>query len=331
MGNESSSKAESEPTDEAATDEQSTDADTSTPSEPTAPPAMPDAGGVEFERRFNELRKELLDDRAKLINWWLTLIAILLTSFGVIGAIIGYIGFSNLKEIEVRAMRHEKATKGYEEAAKGYKEAAKSYLEQIKQYRDEAAINAKIVANDPAKAQQFIEDVSENPKASSTDKAIAEAILLQEQEKIEEALKIWRGIANAFEEVDRDISVRSWLSVGYLFFLQGKDEDAIAAYDEAIDLKPDYVEAYNNRGNAKSRIDDRLEDAIADYDEAISRKPDYAEAYFNRGNTKRKLDRIDEARQDFEKARDLARKVGDASLVDLANQQLRKLDSQGGK
>ena len=40
------------------------------------------------------------------------------------------------------------------------------------------------------------------------------------------------------------------------------------------------------------------------------------------------LDRIDEARQDFENARDLAQAGGNDSLADLAEQGLRDLDSQ---
>ena len=322
-----SSKAESAPADEAATDEQSTDADTSTPSEPTAKSAIPDAVEVElqrrfneFERRFNERQREILDYRAKSISWWLTATAIFLTSFGVIGAIIGYIGFSSFKEIEATAKEHE--------------EAAKGYVEEIKKHRDKAeeivlSMDAQTVADDPIKARQFIEDVRENPKASSTDKAIAKAVSLQEQEKKEEALKIWRGIADAFEEVDRELAAGAWFSVGYLLEL-GKPEDAIAAYDQALRLEPDKVAAYNNRGLVKNLLG-RHEAAIADYDEAIRLKPDYEKAYLNRGMVKISLSRIDEARQDFEKARDLARKAGDASLVASAEQRLRDLDNREGE
>ena len=62
---------------------------------------------------------------------------------------------------------------------------------------------------------------------------------------------------------------------------------------------------------------------IADYDEAIRNQ----QAYHNRGVAKSALDRIDEARQDFENARDLARAGGNDSLADLAEQRLRDLDS----
>ena len=360
-----SSKAEGAPTDEAATDnagptpdEQSTDADVSTSSESTAPAA--DEVEIqrrfnEFERRFNDRQREILDYRAKSISWWLALITILLTSFGVIGAIIGYIGFSSLKEIEATAKEHE--------------EAAKSYVEEIKKYRDKAeeiilAMDAQTVADDPAKARQFIEDVRENPKASSTDKAIAKAASLQDQGKKEEALKIWQGIADAFEEVDRELAARAYFSVGYLFYLQGKHKDAIAAYDQAMHLDPDNAADYNNRGTPKNALG-RHEDAIADYNQAIRLKPDndlayfnrgnaknalghheaaiadynqtirlqpnFAQAYFNRGITKDEMGRIDEARQDFEKARDLAHKAGNDSLIASVEQRLRDLDNREGE
>ena len=40
--------------------------------------------------------------------------------------------------------------------------------------------------------------------------------------------------------------------------------------------------AYNNRGAAKAALG-RYDDALADYDEAVRLKPDYAYAYYNRG------------------------------------------------
>ena len=59
--------------------------------------------------------------------------------------------------------------------------------------------------------------------------------------------------------------------------------------------------------------------------------PELCRFYGIRGNAKDKLGRIDEAWQDFEKARDLAHKANDGKLVVLAGQALRKLDSQEGE
>ena len=79
----------------------------------------------------------------------------------------------------------------------------------------------------------------------------------------------------------------------------GKHKDALADYDRAIELNPDYVEAYNNRGVAKSELG-RHEAAVADYDAAIELNPDYAEAYYNRGNAKGTLGRHEAAVADYD-------------------------------
>jgi tetratricopeptide (TPR) repeat protein len=72
------------------------------------------------------------------------------------------------------------------------------------------------------------------------------------------------------------------------FFLKGNVQlqkreykEAIRFYSEAISKKPDFADAYNNRGLAKFRNDDR-EGALADYTRAIETDPDFGTAYFNR-------------------------------------------------
>ena len=51
----------------------------------------------------------------------------------------------------------------------------------------------------------------------------------------------------------------------------------MACYDKAIVLKPDYAEAYNNRGIALRDLQRPVE-ALASYDKAIALKPDFADA-----------------------------------------------------
>ncbi len=76
---------------------------------------------------------------------------------------------------------------------------------------------------------------------------------------------------------------------------------AISDYDTTIRLKPDYVDAYNNRGLAKNNLGQHFA-AITDYDTAIRLKPDYAEAYYNRGLAKAKLGQHFAAIADFDTA-----------------------------
>ena len=58
---------------------------------------------------------------------------------------------------------------------------------------------------------------------------------------------------------------------------------AIADYDRAILVNPNYTNAYNSRGNAW-RDKGEFGKAIADYNEAIRIDPKLAPAYNDRGN-----------------------------------------------
>ena len=60
----------------------------------------------------------------------------------------------------------------------------------------------------------------------------------------------------------------------------GEHEKAVADYDEALRLRPDYTDASYNRGNAYSRIGEH-EKALADYNEALRLKPDYLDVLHN--------------------------------------------------
>ena len=82
---------------------------------------------------------------------------------------------------------------------------------------------------------------------------------------------------------------------------QGKLEDAVQAYSRVIELKPDYAEAYYNRGNALEELG-RLAEALENYDKAIELKPKLVEAYSNRGNVLQKLGQLAEAVKSCNKA-----------------------------
>jgi tetratricopeptide (TPR) repeat protein len=71
------------------------------------------------------------------------------------------------------------------------------------------------------------------------------------------------------------------LSLGNNFSEIADYEASIASYDQALSHKPDYHEAWNNRGYALRKLG-RYEDAIASYDQALSHKPDYASAFYNK-------------------------------------------------
>jgi tetratricopeptide (TPR) repeat protein len=95
------------------------------------------------------------------------------------------------------------------------------------------------------------------------------------------------------------------------FYLQGIDltgkgdyRGAIAAYDRALRIDPNYALAYNNRGTMRSELGDK-QGAIEDFDRALRIDPNLSHAYYNRGLVRKALGDKQGALQDFEKAANL--------------------------
>jgi len=68
----------------------------------------------------------------------------------------------------------------------------------------------------------------------------------------------------------------------------GDKQGAIADYNQAIAINPQFADAFYNRGLAKSDLGDKR-GAIADYNQAIAIKPQFANAFYNRGLAKSDL------------------------------------------
>jgi tetratricopeptide (TPR) repeat protein len=66
--------------------------------------------------------------------------------------------------------------------------------------------------------------------------------------------------------------------------LPGGLADAIAEYDAALRINPNYVAAHSNLGSALAQLPGRMPDAIGQFQAALRIDPDYAEAHYNLGN-----------------------------------------------
>ncbi len=88
-------------------------------------------------------------------------------------------------------------------------------------------------------------------------------------------------------------------------------EKAVAHYTEAIDLNPEFTEAYANRGAAYDHKG-KFDKAIEDYNKTIDLNPDYADAYYNRGNAYYRKGEFDTAIQNYTKAIELNPKDAEA-------------------
>jgi len=100
------------------------------------------------------------------------------------------------------------------------------------------------------------------------------------------------------------IAVINMLNNALALCSSGKCTDppkAIEYLNEAIKLRPDLAEAYNNRGNAYGDLGQHQR-AIEDYNEAIRLNPHYANAYNNRGYTYSDLGQHQQAIEDYNEA-----------------------------
>ena len=81
----------------------------------------------------------------------------------------------------------------------------------------------------------------------------------------------------------------------------------IVNLDKAIELNPDYDEAYNNRGVAHGTTKE-YDRAIEDFNKAIKLNPDYVNAYHNRGETWLQMGEWEKAKSDLTTAKGIGSK-----------------------
>ena len=106
----------------------------------------------------------------------------------------------------------------------------------------------------------------------------------------------WQDNTNLWSDVvsKNFHNYRAHNNLGFAQSMQGRTEEAIEHYLQALRIKPDFAEAHNNLGNALKK-QGHTEKAIEHYLQALRIKPDYAEAHNNLGNALDKQGRTEEA------------------------------------
>src|SRR6476661_996275 len=92
-----------------------------------------------------------------------------------------------------------------------------------------------------------------------------------------------------------------WQEKAKTLYKLKKYQESQAAYDRAIELKPEYLEAWTGRGYALEKLQ-QSQEAIASFDNALKIQPDYAAAWEGRGQAYQKLKQYDRAVESYEKA-----------------------------
>ena len=89
--------------------------------------------------------------------------------------------------------------------------------------------------------------------------------------------------------------------MGNVFLHQEKWGEAVAEFQAALKIRPDYAEAYNNLGFALFK-DGKAAEAIPRYREALRLQPAYADAWYNLGNALAQKGRLEEAVSAYQNA-----------------------------
>jgi protein O-GlcNAc transferase len=89
--------------------------------------------------------------------------------------------------------------------------------------------------------------------------------------------------------------------LGIVYATQGNTQLALKHFDKITEIKPDYDEAWSNRGNALLELK-QYEQALASYNKAVSMKSDNAGSWYNRGNALSELKQYDQALASYDKA-----------------------------
>ncbi|WP_414544056.1 tetratricopeptide repeat protein [Nostoc sp. CCY0012] len=89
---------------------------------------------------------------------------------------------------------------------------------------------------------------------------------------------IFPGNQTSYKDQDAD----TYNNNGNVCYHLGNMQGAIACYNQALKISPDYTYAYHNRGLARYHLGDK-QGAIDDYNQVLKISPDYALAYNNRG------------------------------------------------
>lgn len=170
-------------------------------------------------------------------------------------------------------------------AKKSYTEAEKHYLQALKLDKD-------------------------NPKYENN-----LAALYMETKRWDDAIRYFHKAASNLLFSQPEVA---WTGYGYAYFMKGDYLAAISAYKKALDQNWRYPQAYVRRGEAFDALG-KPGKAIADYEQALKLYPNYSLAHYNLAITGMKLRKVDMAINHFSKVVDLA---PDSNLANQAKSYL---------
>ena len=195
----------------------------------------------------------------------------------------------NIKEII-----QEESKKGVEKLTKELEKKSKQIIEKAEKDLAQIAIDLKqkAIEWDDLNAK-YIKGLSEVEQLKDKKK---EDFTPEDKEKVKEFSETLSELKD-----ENSYTAEDWFWKAYDEDENKQYEKAIEYLNKAIELKPDYEDAYVNRGIAYSNLQ-KYDEAMADYTKAIKLEPNDSGAYINRGIAYTNLQKSDDAIADFTNA-----------------------------
>lgn len=102
------------------------------------------------------------------------------------------------------------------------------------------------------------------------------------------------------ERTEEEKMIESMMGKGATFWYSGEYDRALSLFEAVISIKPDYNEAWNNKGGALVNLN-RPDEALKAFHKAIEIKPDDHVAWYNKGVTLDSSNRPYEALESYNK------------------------------
>jgi tetratricopeptide (TPR) repeat protein len=121
-------------------------------------------------------------------------------------------------------------------------------------------------------------------------------------------LGYWKDTETLFRHAIQvtERSYRACVNLGGDLFNQGRVDEALRCFQQAVSFRPDSAESHGDLGVAL-HAKNRSAEAISEYREALRLKPDYAAAHFNLGIVLEESGQLEQSIQEFQQAAGLDR------------------------
>ena len=202
-----------------------------------------DSGAAKYEEDYLLQSQRNFDRSLSILDTVATLIGIVVGIFAIVIAIVGGLGFLEIKKWH--QMRND-----IEDDA----EIVRELKTKVEKYADTIRNEAKNI-----------------PKTISTEKPTDE---------IRRELDEYGHRLETLELLGVSLKPEDYINRGNDLFYKNDYESALKAYDKAIELKPNDAKILNNKAAVFVNLG-RLDEILEFSEKAIEIKPDYAPAWFN--------------------------------------------------